>query len=460
MQTTQRSSEKGQALVLIVLAMIVLLGFTALAVDGSMIYADRRYAQNGSDASSLAGGGAAAHALGFVVTSANWSTSGTEADPSECRDGNAAPAAQRAKEAAVARAADNDFSITPVIYETQFDAAESAVWTECSEEFFPLFNFHRKFMDVYVKITHDTPTSFAHFVFKSLTRNTTKAVTRIIPAEPYGFGQAIIALNPSDHCPPGGNDGAGFSGGPNILVDGGGILSNGCVNGNSSALTVTVQGGANVIYGEGLNANPTSWNFPDGGGFEPLPDDGKLPLSQFNPPVPDCTGNEYHADDLIDQTTLEGLYCIYPGENLDLTCNGPHCDEMAGTDLTIVMRGGKFTMNDGVIVNLLAPPAGYIGEAMPGILLFLPIQYYGSLDGTGCGNTNQEVKINGNSSSFIQGTILAPCSDVSLEGGSDTYILNSQVIGWNVDVAGNNSASVVYDDSLNGLNPGNLNLYR
>ncbi len=51
-----RNSEGGQASVLLAFAFIALLGFTALAIDGGMIYSNRRHAQNGSDASSLAGG--------------------------------------------------------------------------------------------------------------------------------------------------------------------------------------------------------------------------------------------------------------------------------------------------------------------------------------------------------------------------------------------------------------------
>ena len=53
MDTKQRPSESGQAIVLIGVAFVVLLGFAALAIDGSMIYSDRRYAQNAADSSSL-----------------------------------------------------------------------------------------------------------------------------------------------------------------------------------------------------------------------------------------------------------------------------------------------------------------------------------------------------------------------------------------------------------------------
>ena len=50
--------EEGQVLVLLVLGMIGLLAFTALAIDGGMILVERRSAQNAADASSLTGSGA------------------------------------------------------------------------------------------------------------------------------------------------------------------------------------------------------------------------------------------------------------------------------------------------------------------------------------------------------------------------------------------------------------------
>src|SRR6266508_5961241 len=49
-----RISENGQALILIVLAMIGLIGITAVSVDGGLAYLDRRNAQNAADAAALA----------------------------------------------------------------------------------------------------------------------------------------------------------------------------------------------------------------------------------------------------------------------------------------------------------------------------------------------------------------------------------------------------------------------
>src|SRR5512135_2047716 len=50
-----RNTEKGQAIVLFVLGIVALLGFTALAIDGSTLYTEHRNAQNAADAAALAG---------------------------------------------------------------------------------------------------------------------------------------------------------------------------------------------------------------------------------------------------------------------------------------------------------------------------------------------------------------------------------------------------------------------
>ncbi len=50
-----RRSESGQAIVIIALVMIVLLGFAALAIDGSNAYIHRRIAQNAADAGAFGG---------------------------------------------------------------------------------------------------------------------------------------------------------------------------------------------------------------------------------------------------------------------------------------------------------------------------------------------------------------------------------------------------------------------
>ena len=48
-----KKSEKGQALILIVIAIVGLIGLTALAVDGGMAYSERRQSQNAADSAAL-----------------------------------------------------------------------------------------------------------------------------------------------------------------------------------------------------------------------------------------------------------------------------------------------------------------------------------------------------------------------------------------------------------------------
>ncbi len=54
-RSTFRENEQGQAIVLMALAMIALLAFAALAIDGGNAYVERRRSQNGADAGALAG---------------------------------------------------------------------------------------------------------------------------------------------------------------------------------------------------------------------------------------------------------------------------------------------------------------------------------------------------------------------------------------------------------------------
>ncbi|MDP1546525.1 MAG: pilus assembly protein TadG-related protein, partial [Anaerolineales bacterium] len=61
-----RKTERGQALILITLAMIGLIALTGLTVDGGMAYSDRRNAQNAADSAAFAA--ALAHSRGQNVT--------------------------------------------------------------------------------------------------------------------------------------------------------------------------------------------------------------------------------------------------------------------------------------------------------------------------------------------------------------------------------------------------------
>ncbi|TFG49119.1 MAG: hypothetical protein E4H33_02925, partial [Anaerolineales bacterium] len=65
---SSKNNESGQVMAFLAVCLVVLLGFAALAIDGGMLFSDRRHAQNAADASSLAGGsGAAYYMRGYNV---------------------------------------------------------------------------------------------------------------------------------------------------------------------------------------------------------------------------------------------------------------------------------------------------------------------------------------------------------------------------------------------------------
>ena len=176
MNTNFHNSEKGQAIVYLAVGLVVFLGFVALAVDGGMALADRRNSQNGADAASLAGGGAAAYRFEQnPVCYADYSCDHT--------------AEHLAEDAAIERAGFNDLTISKTDFSDHND-----VNAECGSIQYP--GYLDKFIDVTVEISSTTRSNFAQVLFPDALHNEVEAVTRVRPSQPFGFGNAIVALNP------------------------------------------------------------------------------------------------------------------------------------------------------------------------------------------------------------------------------------------------------------------------
>ena len=461
MNPKQHSSEQGQAIVLMVLAMIVLLGFTALAVDGSMVYSDRRFTQSASDASSLAGGGVAAQRMGELgVTLDNFTLSGTTCT------GNVENAASSGRTAAVSRASDNSFTIA-----NNDLSGDLGVATVCGSE--PVLAnkldsngnvigtytlYTDKFIDVKTRFSKNTQTAFAHFVFPGVMRNVVESVTRVRPQQPAAFGNAIVALNPNA-CSgnTNGQQFRGLGGSGQLSVTGGGVFSNGCMDVDGNVDVTVTNGGVGYFYT--ANRNDLDDITITGGG-DPAQlqnfDANRIPQTAYDIPVPAAcldSANDVDEDDLQDMQPLEGLYCVTGG----LSINNQN-ENLVGTNLTLVFKGGKVLINGGTL-DLKAPPNSYAGEngAIPGVLIYMPRQYYDCANASANSNTLQ---INGNAGNQFEGTVLAPCSSVELNGSSSNYAFNTQVIGYNVNIGGASGTSVIYQSDKNLLRPAFMDLYR
>jgi len=435
----EKHTEKGQALVLVVFALVGLFGFVALALDGGMVYADRRYAQNASDASSLAGAAAAAVSIeNSSMTSEQWN----------CGDTRMYNAIQAAEDTAINRAVDNDFIIDKVLDDNNgVDATcgqhHNGAWEE-------------QYIDISTLISSTTQTSFVHLVFSGPLINNVESIARVRPRTALAHGEAIVALNDANCVD--NQHGLVFSGNNAIKIDGGGTFSNGCVTGNGTSFSVDVTDGTNSYAGPGQIQGTTTNISPPEQYFA-----SKLDPDSYAVDIPDCSGLTDHGSatsggtispgiyDRIRLTsgslTMEpGLYCITGSPN-GFTING---GTLTAVGVTIYLINGGGSVSGNAIAELRAPDKNPDpSPAVAGLLFFLAP-----------GNTHL-LSLTGNDESVFEGTVYAPDGDLKAAGTSGTTsTFNTQLIGWNVEVEGTSEIDIVFNGDDNHTRPTKIDLYK
>jgi hypothetical protein len=404
-------SEKGQAIVYLAIGFIVFLGFVALAIDGGMVLADRRHDQNAADSSSLAGGAAAGL---HIQSNQNYTCD----DPYSCDSVALNNAVEKAQARALANSFDigtnlaNHNGVTAVCYGSDYDDA---------------------YIDVTVDISSTTPSNFLQLIFPQALHNEVEAVTRVDPGGPIMFGNAIVALN-DEYCSDPGSQGVIMGGSGSVNVSGGSIFSNGCMRDNGG-VTVTITNGLALatdlthITFDNWDPDPTT-----------SPPDSAVKPEDYVIPTPDCTDHWVSSLPKL-PNKLSGLYCI----SANLTINAG--DQIEGTNVTIYVPTGKFTINGTPYVNITAPTSNAFSPAIQGVLIYLPPT-----------NSNL-VKLNGDEGSEFGGLIIAPGSTVQLNGnGENLYV--GQVIGYNVDITGNANFYLDYDGCRGYIKPPEFGLYK
>jgi hypothetical protein len=445
MESVKKSSEKGQSIVILAFAFIALLGFAALAIDGGMVYANRRHAQNASDAAALAGGGAAALYLeNHYVMYEDWSCS----DPRVIKAMEINPGG--AEVVAINRAASNDFVIDRDISDNNgvdakcFTGEDNGSWID-------------KYIDVKTKITSDTPTTFAHFVYNGPLRNTVESIVRIRPRIPLAYGNAIVALGLD--CDDGG---IVFDGSNTVSVTGGGIFSNSCIE---SSGTVGVN-----VYGDYDISCVLDDCYTDNGGsgvMNPAPEEGTgipLPPSAVEVPAPVCSGlpnyGDYDGDGTVepgqyaririqngDHTFEPGLFCV--SDEVTINGNGT----VTGTSVTFYVINGDFQTSGNTTIRLTAAQIRNCGEpcdtyhAIPGVLVYLAK-----------GNAG-EASLLGTEDSEYLGLVYVPDGTIEAGGTSTTLSeIHAQLIGKTVNIHGNTTVVINFDDQMNFQIPSSLEL--
>lgn len=433
--------ERGQALIIIVFGMIALIGLTALSIDGGMVYADRRHAQNAADTAVLA-------AALAKVKGEDWKPVG---------DG---------------RAVSNGYPDTDTTSSTTSSTSNVEIYS-CDEAASSCGQYAGSNEYVQTIITSHVRTYFAPIVGVRELVNRVSAVAHAKPTEvkPWFEGNAVVSLMPGCKPPGWPSDPFTISGNSTSIVGGSGVL----VNSNCNN-AITQNGGASMTVNDGFsicsNGEPSLANYAPGS-INPPPtdcngqqdpnamlypnidcgtDNGSISMINPSPKVYEATPGNYYGGfpNVSPSGTLildKGIYCIHGGDfdlhsswviTTDRNNDGnPGNDSNEG--VLFYLPDGGVTLNGSSSVTINAMYTSDVPAGLRGILIYLPP-----------GNSST-VTLNGSSGSEFTGTILAPSSLISLEGVHTSYDVNSQLIGYSLKTSGSASIHIYYDQSLNNL---------
>jgi hypothetical protein len=440
--------ERGQALVVIALAAVVLFGFVALAIDGSIKFSDRRHAQNAADTAALAGALALVNdetddvVVGGVVIGVEW------------------------KLAALDRASDNGYDS---------DLVTNQVWIfKCSDALntrggAPLDcgPYEGDSEHISVIVLSHVDTYFARVLGFNQTHNLVQAVTYWNKRGPMYDGNLIVALNP-DPCS-GGDGNVHFGGSSAVTLTGGGAY----VNSGGSDCGMEYGGTCPIINGGSIGSSGDGNINLDGCSDLPAPGYNGDPYP-FPPEMPDepeecdvSNPGSFSSNSATQTTTLEpgrynefppksgggvtvydnmvmnpGIYCV----NEVVKLSDQHLN-LFGHNVTIYIRSGyDFNIQQGTII-LDAPDDG----PYAGYLFIVDSDFTGQVP---------NCIINGDSSNTYTGTIFAPYCDITINGGNQTTSYTAQVIGYTVTILGNADTDLYYDINQSAQSDPKLGLMR
>jgi Flp pilus assembly protein TadG len=430
------SRERGQALILIVLAIVGLIAVVGLAIDTGSAFSDRRHAQSTADAAALAGALAKIQYL--------------QAHSTATRD--TANAIALAIVTAKDRAATNGYDGNLVTNTVEvFNPPQSGQFANCDDNHFNCKDY------VQVVIHSTVETSFAKIIGVNQINNRVEAVA--LAKGPYigpmFKGNAIVSLKPTgNNCP--GEFIIGGSGIVNII--GGGIWINSdnptcSLNQDGCNAQLYVTGGSiNLVGGSSLSSNcPGNIHATYGETTQ-----RQWPPTETRPEPAECDITPAGAiyDSTTKTTTLfPGNYQQLPPANAQgnkvILTSGIYCVNkvlkatnavvyIEGHDVFFYIKpGGDFSLQGG---EAHLDPIDDPNSPYKGMLIYVAPDYSGSP--TNC-------IINGNSNDSITGTIFAPYCNLQINGTSGPLGYQSQLVAYTVTLNGSNTLYISYDPNKN-----------
>jgi Flp pilus assembly protein TadG len=476
--TSKKYSERGQALVLIALAAIVLFGFVALAIDGSAKLSDRRHAQNAADTAALA----AALEKVTEITKGTSDNSPTTGAPATCPPPTGvlpSPVCEALQLAGLDRAASNGYDNDLTTNTVEVHSPPISGYYVGDTEY------------VQVIITSDVKTYFARIFGFDETTNILQAVAYTKKGGNLADGAMIISYDPSPNCSTGGTGGysVSVSGSSTVNLNGGGFFLNsdevcGFVIPNCADLNIF--GGSINSVGNNIDTGACTFDpsltpkinqdpviIPDDVYWPDVPPEcsqtpntpvklGEVSVGPGQPveewllspgfytdfPSPSLVANKSHI------YLKSGVYCIDPPMNQDLSwspidaaiLNGSIESNPSKTNynkyhaynpdgVTLYIRsGGGFTINSNNPTYIDASTDG----DYQGYLIILE----------GTHTSHPACSISGGADIHLDGLIFAPYCDITVNGGSDpTAEINAQLIGWDIKINGTTTINFNYDPS-------------
>ena len=486
-------SEKGQALILIVFAVIGLLALTGLAVDGSQTYVNRQGAQNAAETAALTG----------ALDLANSNTSGVVNDAKGSASANGFPAGTN-----------TTITVNP----------GSSGFTAGCNGTTPSFSPNNA-QYVQVIIQTNVPTSFSSIVGVKQTHNCVDAIARGQSGSTGSMfnGAAIVSTDNASGC----NQTMLFNGSANVTTTGGSIFDN--CNGSSAVLlnggvTLNMTGSGQDVGGILNNGgNTITPGITTGAVGFPMPAAAWSSIPAI-PATPTCSGNgsvnpisdlsgtsvtvnsgtatlspgNFSSINVSGGTVTfsAGTYCLtgainqnsgtmtgpsgtvnlvmgsnsitqnsgndtfndlemyftsgtwilngsgqtlnasklrfYSTGSSSMTVNGG--DTLTSSNSFFYLTSGSVTWNGSSTITLAAPPTG---DPYAGLALYMPWS-----------NTSSFI-LNGGSGVSITGTLLAPHSDITANGASNFQSLNSQIVGYDFIFNGGGTFKVNFSAGQN-----------
>lgn len=397
--TYSKQRPRGQALIIIALALVGLAGMTGLVVDGGNVFLDRRNAQNAADSA----------ALSAALT--------------RVRGG------QNLTAAALSSAAQNGYTNDGTLSIVEVHNPPISGPNAGKVEY------------VQVIIVSNVKTYFARVVGWSQLTNRVEAVARTKTPEVREilYGQAVISLAPTSDC---NNEKSFWVHGEGTLdITGGGVFVNS--NNNQCALMqqgsgsirindnsrITVVGGAMIqkpqLLTPGVSVGAIAISYPPPFFMPKVGCANKeATISEDGTSMsPGSWGEEFPP---VGVTHLEsGVYCLGDGMHIN--------SDIEGSNVVFKVEEGEVRFSSSANIVLDAPNTGEYA----GLLIYVPM------------DNRSKVVLNGGSGSNIKGTILAPASPIHINGNDSSTGFHSQIIGYTIDVSGNSNVVIVYKDENN-----------